>query len=658
MIDEREKLNQEAERLVKAMMDRDETTRDVVKAMQSQGRSWAKIANCFRLKVLAAALVLIVVGSAAHAANPPCPPGVNPNALCNQPAATNLQSSDLVQVYEYAQTPGTRAATVQQLLAGYPSAIINGAAPPYNIVGDGVTSNDVGMAAALAACAAQGTTLLLPPGKILLSGAGSTTSQLRNCAVVGAGFMAGTNGSATSFGTTILLTSTTTKPFIIGSNWSVSGVNFYWPNQASGTTVYPPLLSDDGSHQANQWWMDHVNIINAYDGIIETSGVSWGEFWVTDSALYAVHDMFKLTNIGDGVHFSGLHFTPGAWLSICNFTCTSAVNAGDQHNTIFHVGGAGAQFFIVASDSYAWRYGIYVDNGATFGGSDIDISWDGMGSVVDSSSGGSYAVQNTMTGSVANCFVPVFGGTSTTNYPCFNLGANGGLALNGFYEIGASGSFVETAGASVYLRNVIAENIGYINDGGDYYAVNVTGVSGGTNIVSQNSRLIGQSASSKVHGIHTGANVPTSLIVQGTNFQFFNDDLSAQTAPTTTISGNWSVSTNGTLSVSLGGTNPVAYWNNNWDKPPKATVANCGAGAGITGALAGFIGVGSTVTTTTCEFTLPFEPTGSAGGNCVFTPSIGVYVSGGPSGMPPKWSLGFSGDMHGAQLFFNCSGGQ
>lgn len=63
-------------------------------------------------------LAAIAVPSLAYADNRPCPPGVSPNALCNQPAAVDLQSTDLVYVYQFGQTPGTRAATVGEITGG------------------------------------------------------------------------------------------------------------------------------------------------------------------------------------------------------------------------------------------------------------------------------------------------------------------------------------------------------------------------------------------------------------------------------------------------------------------------------------------------------------------------------------------------------------
>ena len=57
------------------------------------------------------------------------------------------------------------------------------------LAADGVTSDDVALAKAAAACDAAGTRLVLPAGKILLTGA--ATIVLNHCAMMGVGAPAG-----------------------------------------------------------------------------------------------------------------------------------------------------------------------------------------------------------------------------------------------------------------------------------------------------------------------------------------------------------------------------------------------------------------------------------------------------------------------------------
>jgi hypothetical protein len=132
---------------------------------------------------------------------------------------------------------------------------------------DGVTSDDVALAKAAEACGAAGSRLVLPAGRILLTGA--ATIVLKHCAMVGAGTPAGDNTG--DYGTTILLTSETVPPFRLETGFQISGINFYWPNQKTGKTPYPPLFSDGGKEKGfNHGVIDNIVIVNAYDGMTTT----------------------------------------------------------------------------------------------------------------------------------------------------------------------------------------------------------------------------------------------------------------------------------------------------------------------------------------------------------------------------------------------------
>ncbi|MGA7924741.1 MAG: hypothetical protein WCA20_01965 [Candidatus Sulfotelmatobacter sp.] len=79
---------------------------------------------------------------------------------------------------------------------------------------------------------------------------------------------------------------------------------------------------------------------------------------------------------------------------------------------------------------------------STRGASIFDIAWDGMGALIDSSSGGLYAFQNNFTGSMSQCSVVVYGGTTTEPTPCFNLGVGSGLFIHDFRTDGSLGSWL------------------------------------------------------------------------------------------------------------------------------------------------------------------------------------------------------------------------
>lgn len=521
----------------------------------------------------------------------------------------------------------------------------------YGVQADGVHSDDVQLGNAITACSTLGAMLVLPPGQILLNGA--ATISLQNCSILGSGVPAGFTTTA-SLGTVIELTSTSVQPFIVGSNWSVNGVNFFWPNQINGLTVYPPLFTDAGSQIAHVY-IDNVTIVNAYDGFIQTPTSNWGDFKFSNSTMYAVHRMFKVGTTGDSWTFSNMRFTPGPWFNMVPGTSGTAVYAADLVNALFEIAaGSNVTILMGTTVTFAWRYGVLVDAGAVFGGGDMDVEWDGTGTIVDSSSGGLFTSM-TMRGGNSPCFVPTTGGGSFGNWPCFKLGANSSIILNG-YGGGARGDFIQAASAAqIKIQNGGFGPLAQAKDGGEYYFINV--VAGSPDIIVQGNYISGDPADVHAHGIHTGTNISSRLVIQDNGFLYLNDILDIRTSPnTTTITGNWSTNTTGSASLLFSGTDGITYAANAWDKPPLATVSACGAGATITGTLSGVVFVGSTNPTTACSITFPFNPL--AGGVCAFTPSIAVVIAGGPSGAPPTWSLVTSGDIHGAQLFYNCTGRQ
>src|ERR1035438_4278863 len=150
------------------------------------------------------------------------------------------------------------------------------------LAADGISSDDVALAAAAAACGAAGTKLILPAGQILLTGAATVT--LDHCAMVGVGAPAGDNSG--NYGTTILLTSEAVPPFILETGWQVSGINFYWPNQTTGKTPYPPLFSDGGKGKGfNHGVISNIVIVNAYDGMTTTPAGGSGDVKISNSDL-------------------------------------------------------------------------------------------------------------------------------------------------------------------------------------------------------------------------------------------------------------------------------------------------------------------------------------------------------------------------------------
>lgn len=439
------------------------------------------------------------------------------------------------------------------------------------LAADGTTSDDVALAAAAATCNAAGTRLILPAGQILLTGAATIT--LDHCAMVGVGAPAGDHTG--SYGTTILLTSETVSPFRLETGWRISGISFFWPNQTTGTTPYPPLFRDGGKSKGfNHGVIDNIVIINAYDGMTTTPGGGSGDVKISNSTMWAYHHLFNLTNTGDSWALTNNRFTPGPLLNTCSFSaaCEAAINTANHVNAIFHITAGGTVTLVVnSSETFSWRYGILIDSGALLGGSIFDVAWDGMGTLIDSSSGGIYAIQNNFTGSMSECGIAVFGGDSPTgDTPCFRLGVGSGLFIYDFRTDGSRGSWLLGAGNNtVKIDNVDIASIGGANDGRNYYVV---AFSAATNsLVVRNSSLGGLPSNGHVHGINIGTNTMGSTIVQNSVFNFLNDSITGTTNNRVMLTGNTSFDTNRSgKSVDLRGTGNMVYVGNFWDVPPTA----------------------------------------------------------------------------------------
>lgn len=438
------------------------------------------------------------------------------------------------------------------------------------LVADGVTSDDVELAKAAAACDAAGSRLVLPAGKILLTGA--ATVILRHCAMAGVGAPAGDKSG--DYGTTILLTSETVPPFRLETGWQISGINFYWPKQTTGLTPYPPLFSDGGKgHGFDHGVISNIVIVNAYDGMTTTPGGGSGDVKISNSTMWAYHYLFNLTNTGDSWAFSNNRFTPGPLLNKCGFppSCEKAINEANHVNALFHItAGRGVTLVVSSTETFSWRYGILIDKGGLVGGSIFDVAWDGVGTLIDSSSGGLYAFQNNFTGSMSQCNIVVYGGTPKEATPCFNLGPGSGLFINDFRTDGSLGSWLLGAGGNtVVMNNVTIATIGGVNDGLDYYIVKFEAPT--NTLIVRNSQLRGLLSNSHVHGIDIGTNTMGNTVIQNCVFNSLNDSIVGTTNNRVMVTGNTSFNTSvGGKSVDLTGTGKMVYLGNYWDVRPTA----------------------------------------------------------------------------------------
>jgi hypothetical protein len=315
-------------------------------------------------------------------------------------------------------------------------------------------------------------------------------------------------------------------------------------------------------------------IVNAYDGMTTTPGGASGDVKISNSTMWAYHYLFNLTNTGDSWALSNNRFTPGPLANKCSFSaaCMAAINGANYVNAIFHITAGGTVTVVVHStETFSWRYGILIDKGAVLGGSIFDVAWDGIGTLIDSSSGGMYAIQNNFTGSMAECGIVVFGGKSPVgNTPCFNLGPSSGLFIYDFRADGSLGSWLLGAGGNmININNVIVDSVGRANDGKDYYIARFAAPT--NSLAVRNSQFSGMRGNNHAHGINLGTNTMGWTIVQDCVFNFLNDSIIGTTNNRVVVTGNSSFDTNSHgKSVDLRGTGKMVYVGNSWDVHPTA----------------------------------------------------------------------------------------
>ena len=416
-----------------------------------------------RSLILAALFSLLSFASRAA-----CPSATSPT--CGDPMQTTTSGSVM-----YATAYGVKADATYTLSGG--AAVVTG------------TSNDVALKAAVDACAAKGATLILPPGMLLLTGA--ATTNVRNCTLQGAGSTSGHLNTPGTQGTMFLITSTTVKPFTIGDHFGFTGSNFFWPNQITGLTVYPPLFSPEGNEtdETQQWHIAHCVLINPYDGIV-TGG---GAFNITDTEIYPMNDAIRIGNIGDHVMLSNVHFTPGPWFTMTNFTAPY-LNVSLTSTAIHVRTGGNNQIGFSAANIASFSIGTFlkIDAGALVQLSQFSAALDGVGTIIDASSGGKFAgFSNAPISGMADC-----------NDVCFKMGNNSQLYLNGFNGT-ATKSFIEASDGFVDMANSQVTGVGSADAVNDYYGIHVTGNSGGMNLLVKGTRFTGKAGSAKAHGIKT-----------------------------------------------------------------------------------------------------------------------------------------------------------
>ena len=119
------------------------------------------------------------------------------------------------------------------------------------------------------------------------------------------------------------------------------------------------------------------------------------------------------------------------------------------------------------------------------------------------------------------------------------------------------------------IDNVTIASIGGVNDGQDYYVVDLAAPT--NTLIVRNSELRGLPSNGHVHGINIGTNTMGNTVIQNCIFNSLNDAIVGITNNRVMVTGNTSFNTNGSgQSVNLRGTGKMVYSGNFWDVPPKA----------------------------------------------------------------------------------------
>jgi hypothetical protein len=372
--------------------------------------------------------------------------------------------------------------------------------------------------------------------------------------------------------------------------------------------------------------------------------------------VYAVHHAFTFSLTGDSATFSNIRFTMQPWVDIVGPSAWNAVGAAiGAGNAMFYLddqtANLGTTFVITNSETFAWRYGFLFAPTGFLQDSEIDIVFDGVGSVVDSSTGGLFAANNIIRGSTASCGALSAGGGGlggpVTPSSCFNIGNRTWLNLQGFTAGGATKDFITANASTIYINGGL---VGSSGTTGDTYMINHTGGAGGSKIVVRNMDFgYGSSVLATQHGIKVAQSIDT-LVLQNNTFRGLNDTLVAPYANKTTIMGNNSVATIG-QDVTLTGPGYAVYDNNDFTHEPTVTLSACGSSTTITaGTFSGVIfPAGGTVTS--CNIHTPILLRNEV---CHF--SLGIPAANATVPFGGGFTFSSASDMAGTQLMFLCRG--
>lgn len=166
----------------------------------------------------------------------------------------------------------------------------------------------------------------------------------------------------TDNGSVILLTNTSTSPFVLGRKVSIKGLSFFWPNQTDANptpTSYPPLFT--GTY-VTQFRFQNNTVVNSYQFMkITTGGVGVGDNIVSDNRIYAIDRCFWFLNgAPESFWITGNLFSWAPYEDV--------VNAGPNYYLRTYTATSGEFFRIdISGGSYTSVDGLFLSDNLVFG---------------------------------------------------------------------------------------------------------------------------------------------------------------------------------------------------------------------------------------------------------------------------------------------------
>ena len=119
-----------------------------------------------------------------------------------------------------------------------------------------------------------------------------------------------------------MLMSPVVRPFSINLTSTVTGVNFFWPEQIATSTssipfAYPPLISPKAGQSGSDMYFNNNAVINAYDVFKqELTDGPLGNLHMDEDIISSFHTVWQVNSIGEETYTAHSTINNGAYPSI------------------------------------------------------------------------------------------------------------------------------------------------------------------------------------------------------------------------------------------------------------------------------------------------------------------------------------------------------